>query len=215
MAGAESLTDRELMLRFCSLGDTCEFGMAQRIFEAEPLDALRWALAGLGELIHALAEQFHGMGERAQLGIGTNPRGEYILHDTKYGFYWHAFANSSEATAESILERENKRIPYLVNKLLRDLESGERIFVVRRIDGFPPHTTQALREAIAQYGAPAFLLVTQGGPPILSTDHEHGFLTGTVPQFADGENVPGTTDGQSWLNLCRAVHEHLAAQARA
>lgn len=212
MADAESLTDRDLMLRFCSLGDTCEFGMAQRIFGAEPLDLLRWSLTGLGGLIYALGERFKGMGDPDQLDVGTDTRGDFIAHDTKYQFYWHVFESRSQTTADSIREHEQKRVPFLVDKLLRDLESGERVFVVRRAAGFPPHTTRALREALTPYSAPPFVLVTQGAPPAVSGCDEHGFLRGTVPRFADGADVPGTTDGQSWLTLCRAVYEHLTTR---
>lgn len=35
-------TARGLMLDFCSLGNNCEFGIAQRKSGAEPLDLLRW-----------------------------------------------------------------------------------------------------------------------------------------------------------------------------
>src|SRR4029077_19430059 len=77
-----TLPPDQLMMRFESLGENCEFGLAQRRCGAEPLGLLRFASAPLPVLLAGLRGRFEGMGDPEQIDIqvSTN-RQEYLVVD--------------------------------------------------------------------------------------------------------------------------------------
>ena len=52
-----------LMRRFCSLGDNCELGIAQRRLGAEPADLLRWAAIDVSALLRLLSDRGAALAE--------------------------------------------------------------------------------------------------------------------------------------------------------
>jgi hypothetical protein len=70
----------ELMLKFESLGQNCEFGFVQRSCHAEPNDLLRFASAPLPSLLAALQASFNGMGDPESLQVKLSNDGhEFII----------------------------------------------------------------------------------------------------------------------------------------
>src|SRR5579885_2880091 len=61
MGSDAALPPDQLMMRFESLGENCEFGLAQRRCGAEPLGLLRFASAPLEKLLAGLEGRFEGM----------------------------------------------------------------------------------------------------------------------------------------------------------
>jgi hypothetical protein len=148
------------MMRFESLGENCEFGLAQRRCGAEPLGLLRFASAPLEKLLAGLEGHFEGMGEVDQIDVQVSENGaEYLVVDRRFGFLYHPSILAHEAEAEQVRQRETMRLPFLRRKLLQDLEEGRKIFVYHAM--IPVTAADALRlfAAVRAYGPGSLLWV--------------------------------------------------------
>ena len=85
-AGSAQAGAARIMDSFESLGDTCEFGFAQRHFGIEPIGLLRWTGAPLPGLLDALGARFAGLYRREDLVVID---GGSVL-DRKYDLRFHA-----------------------------------------------------------------------------------------------------------------------------
>src|SRR5256885_894206 len=100
----------QLMMRFESLGENCEFGLAQRRCGAEPLGLLRFSSAPLPVLLAGLRARFEGMGEPEQIDIQVSDnRQEYLVVDRCFGFLYHPWVLVGEAEPEDIRRRHSSR----------------------------------------------------------------------------------------------------------
>jgi hypothetical protein len=191
---------RDLMLGFCSLGRDCEFGIAQRMFGAEPIDLLRWAGTPSDVLIRLLRARFEGIGDSGEIDVYVSPSGEYHIRHKRYLFAWHSWSNLGETTPEKLLAREVKRLPYLSNKLVDDMADGARIFVVKHRD----MTSEVVEEILASmhvYGRSTLMYVTEGKLGV-TREGDH-LLHGMIPKFADETNVTETVVADDWLEVCQ------------
>lgn len=195
-----------LMNGFCSLGDNCEFGMAQRAYGAEPADLLRWAAIDSVALIDLLRNGCAGIGDPAQLRAG-DVHGFFWIDHTGYRFGWHSLVRTGAMPPADILQREILRMPRLAQALLDDLGSGERIFVIkhhaRDITGAE---AEAVHEAMREYGGAALLYVTRadaahpcGSVEMVAPGLMHGYLA----RFSGMDNVARDTPSELWLRLCQ------------
>lgn len=209
------LSQRELMMQFESLGQNCEFGIVQRAHKAEPLGLLRWASIGLPNLISGLSARFEGLGAPEAVKIRLASNGEYMADETRYKITYHTFARSSDTTPEALHEREFKRLRYLSDKLLQDIEEAEKIFVYKRDE--PPTVEQVaqLHRALREFGPNTLLWVTLADAAHTAGSVEwleEGLLRGYVDRFADPDRVPSTTSVETWTVACsnawNLVREH-------
>ena len=196
----------DLMLGFESIGQNCEFGLVQRQCQAEPLGLLRFSSTPLPLLIDALEARFDGMGapDTITVSISSNGR-EYMVNDKRFGFVYHAWVNAGEMAEADVVKREARRVPFLVRKLLEDLEAGEKTFVFKGMGAMPEEEVFPLAMAIRRYGPNTLLFVTlsdaehRGGTV---EAREAGFLVGYVDRFAPGDNAHDLLLGQ-WVKVCR------------
>jgi hypothetical protein len=122
----------EVAAKLESLGVNCEFGMVQRLAGAEPLSLLRFATSRMHSLIPALKANFEGLGalENIKLDIhGEGENAQWMVLDQRYGFVFHTDAHPDLVNKEEILKRETRRLPWLAQKLLRDLREADKTFV--------------------------------------------------------------------------------------
>jgi hypothetical protein len=214
---AERMPLHELMLRFESLGENCEFGLVQRQCQAEPLGLLRFSSAPLPLLLDALEARFDGMGAPAFTRVELAPNGrEFMVNDSRYGFVYHAWVGAGEMSPDAIMRREAKRVPLLVRKLIEDLEAADKIFVFKGMGAMPEEEVFALAASIRRYGANTLLFVTLADPAHRSGTVQvraPGFLVGYLDRFAPGENAHDLLLGQ-WVKLCREAYRlRLAARS--
>ncbi len=214
---AEKLPLHDLMLQFESLGQNCEFGLVQRQCQAEPLGLLRFSSTPLPQLLDALEARFDGMGGAGTIHVDLSPNGrEYMVRDSRFGFLYHAWVSAGEMPPEDIARRESRRVPFLVRKLVEDLEAGEKTFVFKGMKAVPEEEVFPLAMAIRRYGPNSLLFVTL-------SDEEHkggtaearapGFLVAYIDRFAPGDNANDLLLGQ-WVKLCREAYRlRLAAGA--
>ena len=204
----DDLTLDQLMMRFESLGENCEFGLAQRRCGAEPLGLLRFASAPLPVLLAALKARFEGVGEPGQIEVRVSGNHqEYLVIDRRYGFLYHPWVLVGEADPEDIRRREEKRLPFLRRKLIEDLTEARKIFVYRGMRRLPQPLVLRLVAAMREYGPTKLLWIEL-------QDDEHpagtveplttGLLKGYIDRFAPGENAHALSL-DCWVTLCRSA----------
>jgi hypothetical protein len=206
-AGEGRVTSKEiddarvaLMVGFCSLGNNCEFGIAQRAFGAEPIDLFRWALTPSNILIRLLSANFKGIGDPDEIEVYATSSGEYHIRHKGYRFAWHAWAKIGEMTSEQIRDREVKRLPFLSRKLVEDMSDGTRIFVVKQSD-MVSDTAKVILAAMHSHGRATLMYVTQGAPLGVVREGDC-LLHASLPKFADEAAVPSTIQANDWLTVC-------------
>lgn len=198
----------ELMLRFESLGENCEFGLAQRRCGVEPLGLLRFAGTPLPALLAALNRRFEGFGAASTIAVELGSDGqEYMIRDTVYGINYHAWAMSDEISPAALQAREARRLPFLVRKLLEDLTDASKIFVFHAQDSLSHQQAADLHAALRAYGPCQLLWVDLDdhlNPPGTVVEVAPGLLKGHINRFAPPNNAHDLSlDG--WVDLCRAA----------
>lgn len=205
---AETQSDRDVMMRFVSLGVNCEFGQAQHSAGADPLDLFRWAGIFYPNLVKLIEDRFARIGDPEYISIRGTGRNAMIDHKF-YGFSWHSFASDGD-TPETIKDREVKRLPFLGRKMVEDITAAERTFVIKPQPRNPLTEAQIDRlvTALTAYGGrPTVMLVNEGVPAPAVSRRNGQVLDGHIPRFADGGNVVGDTRSPDWWALCRlALH---------
>ncbi|HEY1935609.1 MAG TPA: hypothetical protein VGG99_26675 [Acetobacteraceae bacterium] len=201
------LDDRNLMLQFESIGDSCEFGLVQRQNGAEPLGLLRFSGVPVRHLIRGLENRFEGAAEPDQIRPQVE-NGEYMIKLWKYDFIYHAQVREGAMDPTALHAREVKRTRFLLDKLIADLENPAKILVFRQNEPLLAHDLVKLRAALARYSAATLLWVQEAMPGHLPGTAELAddrLLLGYVRWLAPRENAH-QIDHPSWLSLCRQAH---------
>jgi tetratricopeptide (TPR) repeat protein len=194
----------ELMLRFEALGDNCEFGVVQRHFGAEPLGLLRFTFTPPELLIAALQAKFAGVGDPDNTILSTN-LGEYVTKDTRYTMSMHTQLREGEGA----MDRDQtfalvcRRLRYLRDNLLSDLEDAEKHFVYADRGSPSDDDARAMWRALRQYGENRLLLVrleVEGHPAGTIRVLEDGLVIGYIEKLSVEHPAYAT-----WLHLCKQV----------
>jgi hypothetical protein len=209
IAAADRIAVGELMLKFESLGQNCEFGLVQRKCGAEPLSLLRFSSTPLPKLLAALEAEFEGMGspETVHVQVSANGR-ELMINDSRFGFLYHAFVQSGAMSPEALHRREVRRVPLLIRKLLEDLQSADKIFVFKGMGAVPEEEIFPLAALLRHYGPNTLLFVTlaDGEHPAGSVEFRApGFLVGYMSRFAPTEDA-ADFDVAQWVRVCREAY---------
>lgn len=203
---ADNLPLHDLMLGFESLGQNCEFGLVQRKSNAEPLGLLRFSSTPLPQLLKALDAGFEGIGAPDNIVVEISPNGrEYMVNDRRYGFVYHAWVKTGEMTIAEVHQREVRRVPFLVRKLLEDLAEGEKTFIFKGMGAMLDEQVFPLAMALRRYGDNTLLFVnlsdaTHRGGTVEA--RAPGFLVGYLDRFAPGDDAQDFLLAQ-WVKLCR------------
>lgn len=209
---------RELVMQFESLGGRglgCEFGMFQREFGAEPLGLLRWADMPYEGLISVLESRFEGVGavEHTEVFVNReNSRPEYCTVDRRGFMFMRAFVYEDEMPLARMEKQALRRLSFLREKLIGDLETGGKIFVYRLTDrNLTTDELERLHRAVRSYGDNTLLYVRYEDP-----EHPNGTVEVTSPGLMLGymDRFKMGPDGQlsasppsaSWLAICKNAH---------
>nr|WP_294501261.1 hypothetical protein [uncultured Rhodopila sp.] len=201
---------RAIVLRFESLGGTgpdggCEFGCFQRAFDAEPLGLFRWAAVSPESLIAALKARFARIGDADAISVAPH-EGQWEITDTIYGTKMHSFVSSLDVSADEMLARASRRMRFLREKLIADLENPEKIFVLKSAwRSIGPAEIEALGLAIQSYGPGELLCVCNADPA-----HPEGEIvsagSGVFIGYTDFSNHPDPLGRRTgWMALCRKM----------
>lgn len=213
--GADAVAEddpRALMLRFESLGGTgpaggCEFGGVQRDNGAEPLGLFRWATVTPASLTACLEGRFEGMGEAATTTLSLH-HDLWEIVDTAYGTSMHSFVAASEVPEDRMAVVARKRMRFLKEKLIADLESAAKIFVLKLGERMlAADEAAALGRALRRYGPNVLLCVCsadQAHPAGEIVAAAPGVFVGAI-DFSGGLDVAGRRP--AWEMLCRKMVE--------
>jgi hypothetical protein len=196
---------REALLNIQSLGINCEIGFVQRMVGAEPLGLFRWTFAPLEKLLPALEKSFEGLGSPGSLEIHVDPRFEFIVRDTVYGFQYHSFVFENKGgTAEEVLRNEYNRLTYLSRTLVEELRGQEKLFAYHDGGKSDLDEVRKIVQAINLYGKNSLLWIVPAPDEAAvgsAREIEPGLIQGYVSgfQFPLGEIQPTSEHQQSWL----------------
>jgi tetratricopeptide (TPR) repeat protein len=208
---------RELVMRFESLGGRgigCEFGMFQREFGAEPLGLLRWADMPYEGILQVLENRFEGVGDPANTEVFVNEdneRREYCTRDLRGFMFMRAFVYEDEMSMEVMRKQAFRRLGFLKDKLIGDLQAGSKIFIWRSTERMlEPHEIARLHTAVRSYGDNILLYVRLADATHPNGHVERrapGLLVGYIDRFKlSPEGVLSSSPASaSWLRLCRAA----------
>jgi tetratricopeptide (TPR) repeat protein len=201
----------DLMLNFENLGNNCDLGLVQRYFRSEPLGLLRFASIKFDSLINALRVRFDGVGSRESTKLMRDAQTrEYWLGDKTHEIRMHTYIYpeliDDDAKFEALFNKHCRRLEYLKNKLIADLESAEKIFVFRSDTIMTIADMKRLHCEIRRYGPNTLLCVynddghPSGTVDVLEADLMLGYLERCNPETT---NMPC----DSWLQICKSAAE--------
>jgi hypothetical protein len=158
----------ELLDRFESLGDSCEFASLQNRHGVDQPSFFKWRGLRLADLIAAVTSELEGADRLDHLSLFrgetiADGTAEYILSHSVYG-HSHTFAMTGAVEPEILLRREHRRLVLLRRKFLEDLRNGRRTYVFRSFDPVAEEDVEALWSALRVKGALGLLWVRLAAP---------------------------------------------------
>jgi hypothetical protein len=205
----------DLVSKFESLGDNCEFGIVQRRCGVEPLGLFRFNWADVQALEKILESGLEDIGSREKMNISLSENSdEYDLLMPEYGFCFHTFKKKDEIDPEKLLDQQVKTQTFLKRKLIDDFRKGEKIFVRKSARTNGVDQAQRLLSLLEKYGSPTLLWVVQEDdchPRGMVEVIEERLLKGYIDRFAPLFEAVDVSD--SWINLCRNAHALFEARA--
>ena len=208
VAAGAVLPPAEMIARFESLGDNCEFGLVQRHLGAEPLGLLRFSFIELTSLLRGLRNGFAGLGEAAttELVVDGQDR-EYVVRDSVFGTTYHTFQFEHQIALEAVRAQQAARLKFLRRKLMEDIGVGEKVFVIKRGTPLRPEEILPLYAALNDLGRNwlLWMLPADATHPAGSIDVPlPGLIRGYVDRFAPYENAHDISH-EAWRLVCEKV----------
>jgi Sulfotransferase family len=199
----------ELMMRFESLGENCEFGLVQRRCGAEPLGLFRFASAPLPKLLAGLEAGFEGLSDADNLDVQLSSNGrEYMVYDKRFQLLYHAWVSAAEMSASEVHQRETRRLPLLIRKLIEDLREAEKIFIFHGMEPLGEEEARRLLALLRGYGPNTLLWIEVADaehPPGTVAWIGEGLLKAYIDRFAPGENAHDLSL-DCWIAICREAY---------
>ena len=214
--GAEHESDKvkdlaQLLNRFESLGDSCEFAMVQRLFNVNNLSLLRWTQTPPEMLIEALHGNLAGVGDPDNTIVAISGD-EYITEDTRYYMHSHTFTPPSAEPIETFAPEQCRRIRWLRGRFIEGLKSGAKIFVYTHRGGISDTHVNELHEALCRYNQDIVLVCVKLQRPEHPANSVHqireGLFVGYLDRFS---TIDISVDG--WIAVCRTVVSQLTTHA--
>jgi hypothetical protein len=198
----------ELMAAFESLGDNCEFGIAQRLSGCEPLGLLRFTATRFESLVDLLLHRCQGVGDPAniELDLRGTPA-EYILTELRYRLTYHTFIYADQMPQARVKHRESQKLTLLARRMVEDLQSARRIYVVKRNEPLPEADVIALSLLLRTFGPNRLLYVSladaanpAGSVRRVTDALAYGYIDALAP-YDDAAQIAL----DAWVSICRAA----------
>jgi hypothetical protein len=127
---------KRIAYKFQSMGENCEFGLTQRLCEAEPLGLFRFAGIFQDALIQCLRSDFSELIDEQKMDIIETPTNDdYIVHHKNISTLFHTNVRTDQnVDVDALRRKELTRLKMLVRLFREDLEGGEKVFVLTRTD---------------------------------------------------------------------------------
>ena len=192
--------------RFASLGENCEFGLAQRRLGVETLDLFRGAATRAKPLAAAIKDGLRQLRGPDAIEIRMPPWGRSPDHLRLWSPAYDLEFYPSEPIGETALETrktaEGRRLSLLARKFMDDCEDGGKIFVYAaqqddRSDAL------LLRDALRAHGPSTLLWVTEAPERAGAIDEvDDGLVYGFIDRWAPFDNVFDCSLA-CWATICR------------
>ena len=203
-----SRDESDLVMRFESCGDNCEFGLLQRKIGAERMALLRYAgVADVFALAEAIRNRFEGFAEGD--GLHIHPFGpEWMAAIPAQRMNFHTGRIIADITEDRIRTEERRKLQFLAQKFIDDIEDGAKIFVYRTLrDGRGgPDGLKGMNElfdAMRAVGPARLLWVNEaddlhraGSVRAVRDGLYHGYVERLAPH-----HDAFATDPEAWLEL--------------
>lgn len=204
------LPPAQLVMQFESLGDNCEFGLVQRYAGAEPLGLFRFSFEKTEELLAVLENRFASLAAPDAVEIFfVEQDNEYMVRLNPHGFEYHLQIYGRDTADPDVLRaKEIRRVAFLADKLISDLENAEKI-LVRKGDGCQTEADAVrLLETLHRYGPNTLLWITPA-----DSDHPPGtvevarpyLLRGYIGHLAPYNNAFDLALAE-WLDICDGAY---------
>ena len=211
---APALPPAELVMRFESLGDNCEFGLVQRNLGSEPLGLLRFAFIERPQLLRGLRCGFAGLGDPGTTEVTVAGEGrEYVVRETAYGMTYHTYQHENEINMQTVRLQQSARLNFLRRKLMEDVGAGSKIFVIKRNEPLRPEEVLPIYTTLNELGCNWLLWMVPATPAHPSGTVERllpGLLRGYVERFAPNDNAHDLSI-DAWISVCEAAWRAAAA----
>lgn len=123
--------ERDLVMRFENVGDSCELGLVQRLIGTERLGLFRYAGVGdISVVADVIESRFEVLEDLDSILVGPHSH-EWMVHVPRARFAMHTGRSIESITKAAIEKAERTKITFLAQKFLDDCESAEKIFVYR------------------------------------------------------------------------------------
>ena len=207
---------RQLFALFHSLGDNCEFGIAQRFAGVETLDLLRFASFfvdtkdRLRATLQALEQDFDGLGEPGSITCEVSDdltSNWYAVRESRWNLLSHGLHDGVDRDPDRLTIRHTVALEFRRRKLLEDMVQAHRIFVWKSNAGDEETEVRRLAAFLRSRGPNLLLWVqvaTPDRPPGLVENAGQGLLRGYISRFAHYDKA-SDCDFQSWLAVCWAA----------
>jgi hypothetical protein len=210
------LMPAELLRDFESLGENCEFGIAQRKLDVEVLGLFRFGYTSLESLLRGFADDFAAIADpnAVSVSLSDGKRPEYVLAVEAYKMRWHTFVHADQGEAEATRRQQATKLAFVRRKFLETLRASRKIFVIKRVAPLSEAEVRPVWEALNRHGRNTLLFVVPGAQPGRDGEVERiapGLLRGQIGAFAPNEDVMSATKAADWLRLAAnawALHAH-------
>lgn len=199
----------QLLAKFESLGENCEFGLVQRHYGIEPISLFRWGSITMGDLADAMEGGLHDVGNEQQTSITVTAGHEYYVTDSRYKFGMHTFVQQETIEQDIFLDKQCRRLRFLRRRFLEELGANEKIFVYFQRGDVDQTQVSRLHDALRTHGEVTLLQVRlhDEAHPAGSVEQAcQGLLIGYIERFGkqpwDGWDI----NYESWLTICRTAY---------
>lgn len=205
--------EAELLSAFESLGEDCEFGLAQRYCLVEPpLTLFRWAGAPIATLIDGLETGFRGLGDPDSTSAIWDGK-EYFLQTPLMAMHTNCTVEQDATGLADLVRSGCATLRLLRRKLLKDIADAKRIFVFKSLAStLDENDVHRLHSALQRIGPATLLcavLARPGQPGGQARRLGERLYAGYLTRFVIPE---GPFD--EWVSVCAATMALLVRDSR-
>jgi hypothetical protein len=199
-----AMSDAELVSRFESLGNNCEFGLLQRYCGLERLDLLRFNFTPLETLISGLNCSFSDLALEGQVTVSFENK-QWMVRESVYGFYYHTYNRDPDYDPDRLLAQQIRWLRRMAAKFIEQVQVGDRIYVRKGEKSDQRDKIEALADALRRHGPATLLWATVADDTNAAesvkrvSDH---LIKGHLKSFAHYQTATDF-DVLPWLRLLR------------
>jgi hypothetical protein len=179
----------------------------------ETISLLKWCNVSVQSLLAALEHRLEGFAEQDNMVLGDHS-GEMTFVDRVYGLSGHSFIHRGDIDETEFLTEQMKRLRYLRDKFLEDLEYEDTILVYK--NKFPPTSGELslLSKALKRIGQAKLMVVIDSSenPSIHGNVRwiQENIIVGYIDRLAPYDAAP-LSSMTGWLSICRNALHMLAS----